>query len=158
MAVLQSLNPKNWNIPKPSLPKISAPKILNGIAQTALETGSCAGTGFIAGHMLTPLALDPVHGALLCGAAALISKITEPVFDKIFDGPKASEASRTLGFMLNRVCALGIATLVAVGTELFEITPVGFGILACVTISTTLLIISILKTKTFISENLKASM
>ncbi|HEV8051216.1 MAG TPA: hypothetical protein VGP47_01890 [Parachlamydiaceae bacterium] len=72
---------------------------LNVASETILTSAAFAGAGYLCARVF--MSLNPVHAAVVSAVSVVVSKVTTPIFDKVFNGEKANESSRFLGAVLN---------------------------------------------------------
>lgn len=95
--------------------------LVNKAASTVVEMGVCAGVGYLGARLFN--IINPVHGAVYAATAVLVSKITEPLFEKIFGGPEANEDSKFLGRVINIGVCVGISGAISTAIGF----PISFG-------------------------------
>ena len=86
--------------------------VLNETSELVLHSVTAAGVGYLCARVFMST-INPIHAAVVTGLAALASRITKPLFDKIFGGFHSNQASRVLGSILNITSSVAIAASVA---------------------------------------------
>lgn len=95
----------------------------------AIVDAACGGAlGYISARIFT--SIDPMHGGVYGIVSALVSKVTAPLFNKIFAQPGADDNSKCVGQVLNSLTGIAVSLAIC-GALGFEMT---FGT-ACVLIA-----------------------
>lgn len=91
---------------------IDCRQIMNTASDFAVTSAFTAAVGYMAARIFT--SLNPLHGALYCGVASLVSRAVSPVMDKLFSGERANAASKFLGEILSIGSVVVISSLISV--------------------------------------------
>jgi hypothetical protein len=111
---------------------INIRNIINQASDTVLNSAAAAGIGYLCARAF--MAINPVHVAVASAISVVVSKVTDPIFDKIFAGEKASKASKFLGNVLN--ITTSVAASAGIATALgFEVSFASFLYVNAVTIA-----------------------
>lgn len=111
--------------------------VVNTASSTVLSVGLAAALGYGAAKIFTKI--NPVHGAVFAATSALVSKIVQPIFDKIFAGPGANDASKAVGVVVGQAAGIGISAAICTGLGYpitFEVALILAGSVLIATIAT----------------------
>lgn len=94
---------------KPEMTNIQS--VINETSQTILECGAAAAIGYLCARVFT--SINPAHAAVVSAVSILVSKIVDPVFQRVFAGPGANDASKFLGTVLNITLSVSASAAIA---------------------------------------------
>lgn len=106
--------------------------VVNLASDTVLNSGAAAAIGYLCARAF--MTINPVHAAVVSAISVVVSKITNPIFDKIFAGDNANKASKFLGNVLNITAS--VAGSAAIATSLgYQVSFASFLYLNAITIA-----------------------
>lgn len=122
--------------------------VVNQASETMLHGVTAAGTAYLFAKNM-----NPVQAAALSAVSAVVSKITNPVFQWLFGGPEANGSSLLLGNALNITTSVAITVALANAVG-FSVSVPAFLYLNAVAISTFVLVnLGILAASTEVIES-----
>lgn len=95
---------------------ISLRSVINTASEVTVSAALSGAVGYLGARLFT--ASNPIHGAVFCAVASLVSRVVSPVFDSIFSGEGANSASKLIGNVI------GFATVISISS--FTTTALGF--------------------------------
>lgn len=87
-------------------------KFMNFVSRPIVELPFIAAAGYVSAIVFAPM-INPVNAAAFTAIAALVSLVTRPLFDLIFERKSCSASTKFLGKVLNFGTAIGIAVGIA---------------------------------------------
>jgi hypothetical protein len=94
---------------------------VNTLSNIAVNTLLAGGIGYLCTRIFTKI--PPVHGGILAGTTILIKMLVmDRIFNKIFNGPGATDMSRATGHILSTAASMAIGTVVSTAIGF----PIGF--------------------------------
>lgn len=90
---------------------ISFQGAINRASEILVEASVMGAAGYLGSYMFN--VVDPVHGAVFCAISSVVSKITDLVFGRIFNGEGANNASKFVGKVLSTATSVGAAAYLA---------------------------------------------
>lgn len=91
---------------------VSGRALVNKFSDVVMHAGASAFAGALCSRAFH--LLNPVHGAVFCAIASVVSHIVDPIFHAIFVGQnisRANDSSLVLGSMLSLVTGTAISAL-----------------------------------------------
>jgi hypothetical protein len=85
--------------------------VVNKASETVLNSATAAMVGYLCAKAF--MSINPTHAAVVSAVAVLVSKVTNPLFSKIFSGPGANNASKFLGTVLNITLSVAVSAAIA---------------------------------------------
>ena len=84
-----------------------AVKCVNFTSGAAVNAASSGVLGYLGARIFT--SIDPLHGGVFGVVSALVSSVTKPLFEKIFEQPGADENAKCVGQILNTVVGIAVS-------------------------------------------------
>ena len=85
--------------------------LVNDASRTVLQMGISATIGYLFARTFT--IINPWHAAVFSASSVLVSKVVEPIFNRIFGGSDSNEASKFLGKVINITACVAIGAAVS---------------------------------------------
>lgn len=79
---------------------------VNVASQLVVQSALNGATGYLGARLFT--SINPMHGGAFGLLSFLISKVTEPIFDGIFQQQGATNATKMLGYVLHVTATIGL--------------------------------------------------
>ena len=106
--------------------------VVNLASDTVLNSAAAAAIGYLCARAF--MTINPIHAAVVSAVSVVVSKVTNPIFEKIFAGDSANKASKFLGNVLN--ITTSVAASAAIATALgYPVSIASFLYLNAITIA-----------------------
>lgn len=103
-------------------------QVVNPVCTAVVNSGLSAAIGYLCAR--TFMSINPINGAVYAAIFPLVSAVTTPIFNSLFQGKEANGATRFVGTVLNMTANVGASYSIS-GAVGF---PLTFGAAATLTV------------------------
>jgi hypothetical protein len=89
---------------------------INTASDYFISACTSGAVGYLGARMFT--SINPVHGAVFCALASLVSRIVSPVFKDIFNGKGSNMASRAFGEVAKAITSITVSSAICTAAGL----------------------------------------